>query len=149
MDEVVIYYEGGEVKKGGTNAEGYDIISTTDFSIAPHDFVTINSHIRLLIPKGYWIKIEGKGSVAIKGVFPIGGIVDNDYTGEVKVVLVNISNKSVYFEEGQKIAQFVVYCHHDAAFIPARFEEDRVLNYRLQQKNLTRGANGFGSTGAF
>lgn len=148
MDEVIIYYEGGEVKSSGVNAEGHDILSTKDFSIPSLDFVVINTKIRLLIPRGYWIKIEGKSSLAVRGIFPIGGIIDNDYTGEVKIALVNMGELA-YFKKGQKIAQFVVYCHHDAAFIKAKFEEDKVLKYRLEQKALTRGVNGFGSTGAF
>lgn len=149
MNETVIYYEGGEIIPGGLLATGHDIIAKETVYIAAHSYAKVKTGISLIIPAGYWVKIEGKSGLASKGIYPIGGIIDNDYTGEVAIVLVNSSGASITLQPGRKIAQFVVYCYHDAVFVKKEFDSDPVLQYKLKQKELTRGANGFGSTGDF
>ena len=64
------------------------------------------------------------------------GVIDRDYTGEVKVAAVNLSDKPVTIEDGERIAQLVIMPVCRAAF----FETDAL-------DDTARGEGGFGSTG--
>ncbi len=144
---VQVFYEGGEIKTGTDNSVGFDIVLPVDVELNIMSHTTVPTGIHLIIPEGYWVKIEGRSSLAIKGVFPVGGIIDNDYTGEVKVVLINLNPYGIKINKGDKIAQLIVYNQEDVDFIPANFEECPRLRFMKEKKEKSRGAAGFGSTG--
>jgi len=86
-------------------------------------------------------KIEGtSGNAAKLGLQPIGGVVDQEYTGEIGVVLVNNSSDPVKIEAGKKIAQLVPHC------IP-KINSVKYLGAKDEFESTERGAAGFGSTG--
>jgi dUTP pyrophosphatase len=88
------------------------------------------------IPAGHVGKIEGRSSLAAKGVVPLGGIIDHGYTGEVKVVLANLHPTTAWVATpGDAIAQLVIY----PIITPAVVEVDTL-------GPTDRGAAGFGST---
>lgn len=91
--------------------------------------------LALELPAGYFGRIEGRSSLAARGVFPIGGIIDNGYRGFIKVVLVNVGEPFMVVR-GDRIAQLVLYPY--TAVNPIRVQ---VLS------ETRRGVNGFGSTG--
>ena len=64
------------------------------------------------------------------------GTIDSDYRGELKVILINLSNKSFIVEKGLRIAQMVV-----CPIIKAKLKEVKTL------EDTKRGSGGFGSTG--
>lgn len=84
----------------------------------------------------YWLQIEGRSGLASKGIFPIAGVLDNCFFGEIQVVLVNLSGSTYTINKGDKIAQFVVRKHYD----PKLVEVDDL-------GNSDRGEQGFGSSG--
>lgn len=102
---------------------------------------------RRLIPTGLFIElVEGteaqirprSGLAYKKGITVLNspGTIDADYRGEIKVLLVNLSNEEFVIEDGERVAQMVIARHEQAKWISVEELED-----------TTRGAGGFGSTG--
>lgn len=86
----------------------------------------------------YEAQIRGKSGLASKGIYCSLGTVDNAYTGELKVVLTNISNPLPFvITHGMKIAQLVI----QTVIIPD-------IEYVTEFDVTDRGSNGFGSTGS-
>ena len=102
---------------------------------------------RALIPTGLFIELpEGheaqirprSGLSAKKGITVLNspGTIDADYRGEIKVIIVNLSNDDFIVENGERIAQMVIARHERI-----EWEETDIL------LETSRGAGGFGSTG--
>lgn len=109
--------------------------------------ITLKSLERVLIPTGLFIElpigyeaqVRPRSGMAFKygiGVLNSPGTIDADYRGEIKVILVNLSNEAFTIEDGERIAQMVIARHEQAEWI-----EVKELNHS------ERGAGGFGSTG--
>jgi len=109
--------------------------------------VVLKSLERKLIPtglflelsKGFEAQIRPRSGMAFKhGITVLNspGTIDADYRGEVKVLLVNLSEQVVTIEHGDRIAQMVIARHETIAW-----EEADELS------NTDRGAGGYGSTG--
>ena len=89
------------------------------------------------IPKGYSGLLVSKSGLNIKHkIFAISGLVDEGYTGEIKVRLYNDSNEDYLIEPGDKIVQMVL--------IPVSYEEVEIVD---EISGGARGDYGFGSTG--
>lgn len=94
-------------------------------------------HIEL--PAGFEAQIRPRSGLAAKygiSIVNAPGTIDADYRGEIKVVLVNLSNEPFTVNPGERIAQMVVARHESV-----EWEQVEVL------EESTRGAGGFGSTG--
>ena len=93
----------------------------------------------MALPVGYEAQVRPRSGLAIKkGVTVLNtpGTIDADYRGEIKVILVNLSNEPFVINPGERIAQMVV-----ARYEKVEWEEVEVLD------DTERGAGGFGSTG--
>lgn len=91
------------------------------------------------LPEGYEAQIRPRSGLAIKhGISLLNspGTIDSDYRGEIKIILVNISNDSFKINDGDRIAQMVI-----APYVQANWEVVDELN------TTARGAGGFGHTG--
>lgn len=90
---------------------------------------------------GSFLKVEGRSSLAAKGIYPIGGIIDPIYRGEIKVTLTNSSGQPHIINHGDRIAQMVLYAvaRPKIDFVPVSVTEIVTAT--------VRGADGFGSTG--
>ena len=91
------------------------------------------------LPAGYEAQVRPRSGLAFKhgvGVLNSPGTIDSDYRGEIKVILVNLSNEAFTIEDGERVAQMVIAKHEQAEWI-----EVNELN------NSERGTGGFGSTG--
>ena len=104
--------------------------------IAPHETIKIPTGWAFQPPEGYMLQILQRSGLASKGLIPIGGIVDNDYTGEVVVILLNTSDDYIFVNNGDKMAQMAVRKYYQAEFDIVDGLEETI-----------RGGNGFGSTG--
>jgi dUTP pyrophosphatase len=102
---------------------------------------------RALVPTGLYIALQPgfeaqvrprSGLAAKQGITVLNspGTVDADYRGEIKVILVNLSNANVSIQDGDRIAQLVIARHEQASWL-----EVEVLD------ETQRGSGGFGSTG--
>ena len=90
-----------------------------------------------------FLKIEGRSSLASKGIFPVGGIVDPGFRGELCVNIYNSSDKEFLVDSGDKIAQFVCYFAL-SSFVPFLKVDPAETN---ELKETQRNENGYGSSG--
>lgn len=91
------------------------------------------------LPVGYEAQIRPRSGLAIKKgitVLNTPGTIDSDYRGEIKVILVNLSNEEFVINHGERICQMVVAKHETVAWKP--------VEVLVETK---RGAGGFGHTG--
>ena len=92
------------------------------------------------LPVGYEAQVRPRsGLAAKKGVTVLNtpGTIDADYRGEIKVILVNLSNEPYAVQDGERIAQMIIAAH-------AKAEWEQVE----QLQETERGAGGFGHTGS-
>ena len=107
--------------------------------IKPLDRKLIPTGLHIALPEGYEAQIRPRSGLAIKkGITIINtpGTIDPDYTGDVGVILVNISNENFVVQPGDRIAQMVIN-----KFEQAEFEVVEELD------ETERGEGGFGHTG--
>ena len=93
----------------------------------------------LELPLGYEAQVRPRSGLAAKHgltVLNSPGTIDSDYRGEVKVILVNLSNTDFEIKDGERIAQMIISAH-----AKADWETVEALN------ESSRGAGGFGHTG--
>lgn len=126
---------------GSSEAAGADLYACLDepVTIQPGEVFWVPTGIALEVPKGCAGLVYARSSMGAKrGLAPANkvGVVDSDYRGEIKVVLLNHSQQPQTLEPGERVAQFVI----TPVLTPA-YEEVTDLT------DTDRGAGGFGSTG--
>lgn len=107
--------------------------------LAPLQRALIPTGLFIELPEGCEAQIRPRSGLAYKKgltVLNSPGTIDADYRGEIKVILINLSEVNVSIEDGERIAQMVIAKHEKAAFT-----EVGHLN------ETSRGAGGFGHTG--
>ena len=131
-----------ELPKYETNgSSGMDLSANIDkqVKIEPGKTSIIPTGISLAIPENFEIQIRPRSGLAAKNqisVLNTPGTIDADYRGELKVILINLSNKTFVVEGGARIAQMVL-----CPIVKAKFKEVDNLD------DTSRGDGGFGSTG--
>ena len=122
-------------------SSGLDLAANIDeqIEIPPGKTKIIPTGLAVAIPKNFEIQIRPRSGLAAKNqisVLNTPGTVDADYRGELKVILINLSDKVFVVEKGLRIAQMVL-----CPVVKAKFKEVEEL------ENTKRGSGGFGSTG--
>ncbi|WP_339054929.1 dUTP diphosphatase [Fusobacterium animalis] len=101
--------------------------------------ILIPTGLKVAIPEGYEIQVRPRSGLAIKhGITMLNtpGTVDSDYRGELKVIVVNLSNEAYTIEPNERIGQFVLNKIEQIEFV------------EVQELDSTeRGEGGFGHTG--
>jgi dUTP pyrophosphatase len=120
---------------------GMDLRANLDsaVSLAPLQRTLIPTGLFIALEAGTEAQIRPRSGLAYKhGITVLNspGTIDADYRGEVKVLLVNLSNESFIINDGERVAQMVV----------ARHEQPDLLEVEVLGETK-RGAGGFGSTG--
>ncbi len=119
---------------------GFDIACSVDTEIAPKSFALIETGLHLAIPENWVALLRDRSSVALRGGVVTAGVIDASYRGEVKIAMHNLSDETLSFKCGERVAQALVIPH-----LPG--------SQSLEAKSLEtlgeteRGAGGFGSTG--
>ena len=126
---------------GSAEAVGADLYACLEeaVTIQPGEVFWVPTGIALEVPKGCAGLVYARSSLGAKrGLAPANkvGVVDPDYRGEIKVVLLNHSNQPQILEPGERVAQLVI----TPVLTPAYEEVDEI-------SDTTRGTGGFGSTG--
>ena len=104
--------------------------------IAPHETIKLPTGWAFQPPEGYMLQILQRSGLASKGLIPLGGILDEDYTGEVIVIMLNTTDKYLSINNGDRIAQMAIRPYYQG-----EFEEVDELD------ETERGDGAFGSTG--
>ena len=122
-------------------SSGLDLAANIDkqIKILPGKSEIIPTGLAVAIPKNFEIQIRPRSGLAAKNqisVLNTPGTIDADYRGELKVILINLSDKVFVVEKGLRIAQMVL-----CPVVKATLKEVTEL------ENTERGSGGFGSTG--
>lgn len=107
--------------------------------LAPGERMLIDTGLKMEIPAGYEAQVRPRSGLAAKHgitVLNTPGTIDSDYRGDVKVILINLGEKTFTINRGDRIAQIVF-----APVTIAEFSLERLLDLS------ERGTGGFGSTG--
>ena len=125
-----------------TFSSGLDLRSNSDqdIEIESLERALIPAGLFIAIPEGYEAQVRPRSGLAFKHgitVLNTPGTIDADYRGELKVILVNLSNNKFVVEPGERICQLVF-----AKVEQIKWEPTESLN------STNRGAGGFGHTGA-
>ena len=86
---------------------GLDLYSSIDINIKVGSIKKINNGICISLPENFYGSIRDKSSLATKGLLTLGGVIDNDYTGETIVIMTSLT-EPIKIKKGQKIAQLIV-----------------------------------------
>ena len=126
---------------GSAEAVGADLYACLEapVTIYPGEVYWVSTGIALEVPAGCAGLVYARSSMGVKrGLAPANkvGVVDPDYRGEIRVVLLNHSNQPQTLQPGERVAQFVI-----TPVLTPMYEEVEELT------DTTRGVGGFGSTG--
>jgi dUTP pyrophosphatase len=108
-------------------------------TLGPLERVLVPTGLSIALPVGYEAQVRPRSGLAYKhgiGIVNSPGTIDADYRGEIKVLLVNLSNVPFVVQDGERIAQLVVARHETITWQPAETLSE-----------TARGAGGYGSTG--
>jgi dUTP pyrophosphatase len=124
-----------------SHAAGMDLRANLDSEIVlrPLQRELIPTGLYIELPPGHEAQVRPRSGLAAKhGITVLNspGTIDADYRGEIKVILVNLSNDEFAIRDGERIAQLVIARHEQVSWQPVS---------ELGQSS--RGAGGFGSTG--
>lgn len=110
-----------------------------DVILKPLERTLIATGLFIELPVGYEAQIRPRSGLAYKyglTVLNTPGTIDADYRGEIKVILVNLSNSNFIIKSGERVCQMIIAKHETAKLI------------QVDELTLTdRGAGGFGHTG--
>ena len=124
-----------------TGSSGMDIRAflTSSINMAPMERVLIPTGLFLALPENWEAQIRPRSGLAIKqGLTCLNtpGTIDADYRGELKVILINLSNETQVIQDGDRIAQMVFQ------------KVEKVILQKVESLDDTeRGVGGFGHTG--
>lgn len=119
---------------------GLDLFSAEEVEIPPGQWKLVGTGISIELPDGFEAQVRPRSGLALKGITVLNtpGTIDPDYRGEVRVILLNLSEQNFKVEKGMKIAQLVI----------SKFERVKV-EVVDSLSDTKRGEGGFGSTGIF
>lgn len=116
---------------------GFDLYALKGVTISVGERVLVGTGIAIEIPDGFVGLIWDKSGLSTThGLKTLGGVVDAEYRGEVKVGMVNLGTEDYTVEAGQKIAQMLIQ----------RVERVEIVEV-TELSDTARGEGGFGSTG--
>ena len=110
-----------------------------DIVLKPLERALVSTGLFIELPIGFEAQVRPRSGLAIKkGVTVLNtpGTIDADYRGEIKVILVNLSNGDFVVKDGERIAQMIIASHEQAEWVQV-----------VELEQTSRGAGGFGSTG--
>jgi deoxyuridine 5'-triphosphate nucleotidohydrolase len=114
-----------------------DEMGTSKFILASNEIIDVPTGISIKLPEGYWAEIKARGSSFLNRSLHIhDAVLDNGFTGEVKVAIMNMSIRPAYIEDGERLAQLILH-----KIYPSVFEEVELL------PTTNRGTKELGSSG--
>jgi dUTP pyrophosphatase len=123
--------------KGSKDVAEHDLYSIEEKTISKESQELISTGIHISIPKGTYARIAPRSRLATRNMIGIGaGVIDEDYQGEVKVLIFNHGHQDFHVKEGDRIAQFILEKIKDIEVIEVE-----------KLDNTYRGNQGFGSSG--
>jgi dUTP pyrophosphatase len=122
-----------------TGAAGMDVVAAEALTLAPGARAAVATGFAIAIAAGYEVQVRPRSGLALKhGITCLNtpGTIDEDYRGEVKVILANLGDEPFQIARGDRIAQLV----------PAAVQRADMIEVEALDETA-RGSGGFGSTG--
>lgn len=115
---------------------GYDLYALKNEDIRPYELIRISTGIAIELPTAHYGQICCRSSLAIRKISTLGGVIDNDYRGELFVTLINHSDSVVKIFSGMRVGQIILipYAQVDVTEVS-------------ELSQTPRGDKGFGSSG--
>lgn len=123
---------------------GYDLFAKSNQTIPANSRILVGTGVYIKLPEGIYAQVCSRSGLALnRGICVLNapGIIDNDYRGELGVILFNTSNVDVEIHSGDKIAQLVLA--QMVTFTPGYPVKVKSLN---ELGFTSRGSGGFGSS---
>jgi dUTP pyrophosphatase len=115
---------------------GCDLSSTEDYTLKPGERKLFKTGISVAIPSGFYGRVAPRSGLAYKnGLDVLAGVIDEDYRGDVGVILINLGQEDKGIVAGDKIAQLIFEVCARAEFVEVENLDE-----------TDRGAGGYGST---
>lgn len=135
--------------QGKPGDAAFDLYCVENISIPVSSTIAISTGLVLAdMPDNFnsssiFLQIVGRSGLALKGIFPIGGIIDSTYRGEIKVIVYNGNSRMdpFKFNAGDRIAQLLIQ-----QIVNHPNDIQMVESHEITE--TIRGSGGFGSTGA-
>ena len=135
----LMYKEAVVPTKATTGSAGYDLFSCENVTLLPHSRMLVSTGIKIQVKNDCYARIAPRSGLAVKGIDIGAGVVDSDYRGEVKVLMINNKDLTYNVNKGDRIAQLILErIYNDVEF---ELVSENDLN------SSSRGEGGFGSTG--
>jgi dUTP pyrophosphatase len=122
--------------RGSKYACGYDLYSDDNIVIEKSERQLVSTGIGIGISDDCYARVAPRSGMSVKGIDVGAGVIDSDYSGIIKVLLINNTHEQQYIKKGDRIAQLIL----EKIYTP---EIELVENLTETE----RGGNGFGSTG--
>ncbi|XP_072933448.1 deoxyuridine 5'-triphosphate nucleotidohydrolase [Epargyreus clarus] len=124
--------------KGSEKAAGFDLKSAYDYVIPARGKELVKTDLQIELPSGCYGRVAPRSGLAVKNFIDVGaGVIDEDYRGNVGVVLFNHSDQDFPVKKGDRIAQLIC----EKIFYPDLLEVSNLSETK-------RADGGFGSTGS-
>lgn len=123
--------------RASEGSAGYDLCAPSDGIVPVNGDLLVNLRINIALPKGHYAQIWPRSGIDLKRRVTTGaGIIDEDYRGDVCVLLRNFGDQDYSFKRGDRIAQMIIM----------EYKTPPIMNTDDFTKT-SRGTGGFGSTG--
>ena len=117
-----------------------DLYSIAAVTVAPHQTTAVPTGLAMAFPADYGALVEDRSGLAMRGITTLAGVIDPGYRGEIKVLLINITDAPIMLAAGDRVAQLRLVRRIEAEFV-------EVEGMDKTEMSTVRGAGGFGSTG--
>ncbi|CAH2230368.1 deoxyuridine 5'-triphosphate nucleotidohydrolase [Pararge aegeria] len=123
--------------KGSEKAAGYDLKSAYDYTVSARGKELVKTDLQIELPSGCYGRVAPRSGLAVKNFIDVGaGVIDEDYRGNVGVVIFNHSDQEFMIKKGDRIAQLIC----EKIYYPELVEVTNLTETK-------RADGGFGSTG--
>lgn len=113
-----------------------DMFSVEDKTLYTGQTAIVSTGIAVEIPEGYEGIVRGRSGLASNGIHVHLGTIDENYVGDIGIIITNNSNKLFHIKKGSRLAQFTIKPVYRIDLIEAQ-----------EIKDTERGENGYGSSG--
>lgn len=123
--------------RGSSEACGLDLYSIEDHLVGSGQRIAVRTGLAVALPKNFYGRIAPRSGLALKmGIDVLGGVIDFDYRGEIKCLVINFGEQEFKINSGDRIAQLIV---ERVAILEPKWVSQLV--------ETSRGNTGFGSSG--